>query len=69
MSVCSRCGSQFGCAMADGLDAPCWCTALPPVVPVPRGEAGEIDASASCWCPDCLRKHIAASAHPPPPGT
>ncbi|MFC5477537.1 cysteine-rich CWC family protein [Massilia suwonensis] len=55
MSVCSRCGAPFGCAMADGGDAPCWCTELPPVVPVPGAEAG-------CWCPACLRAHIAAAA-------
>ena len=53
MSVCIRCGATFGCAMADGLDGPCWCTALPAVVPVPGGEAG-------CWCPACLTLHIAA---------
>jgi hypothetical protein len=35
MSTCSRCGAEFGCAMADGATAPCWCTKLPPVVPLP----------------------------------
>ncbi|WP_106755659.1 cysteine-rich CWC family protein [Massilia glaciei] len=53
MSACSACGAQFGCAMADGGDAPCWCTALPPVVAVPGANAG-----AGCWCPACLRQHI-----------
>ncbi|MES2757931.1 MAG: cysteine-rich CWC family protein [Pseudomonadota bacterium] len=53
MSTCSRCGAAFGCAMADGAAEPCWCTALPPAVPVP----GE---SAACWCPACLKAHIAA---------
>jgi hypothetical protein len=43
--------------MADGLDGACWCTALPPVVPVPGLEAG-------CWCPACLRAHIAETVHP-----
>ena len=57
MSLCSRCGAAFGCAMADGLDGACWCTALPPVVPVPGLEAG-------CWCPACLRAHIAETVHP-----
>jgi hypothetical protein len=56
MSTCSRCGASFGCAMADGLDAPCWCTRLPPVVPVPAGEAKQ---TPSCWCPACLEQHIA----------
>ena len=52
MSLCTRCGAAFGCAMADGADGPCWCTELPPVVPLPGVEAG-------CWCPACLRAHIA----------
>jgi hypothetical protein len=43
--------------MADGLDAPCWCTALPPTVPLP-------DAGAGCWCPACLRAHIAEVTRP-----
>jgi len=38
--------------MADGNDGPCWCTELPPVVPVPG-------VDAACWCPACLRAHIA----------
>jgi hypothetical protein len=54
MSLCTRCGATFGCAMADGGEGPCWCTELPPVVPVPGVEAG-------CWCPACLRAHIAAA--------
>ena len=62
MSICTRCGTEFGCAMADGLDAPCWCTELPPVVPVPVP-----GAAAACWCPDCLRKHIASATEPVPP--
>jgi hypothetical protein len=59
MSLCTRCGAAFGCAMADGLDAPCWCTALPPIVPVPGLDAG-------CWCPACLRAHIAETERPTP---
>ena len=55
MSTCSRCGATFGCAMADGSDGPCWCTELPSVVPLP-GEG------AACWCPACLRAHIAGAA-------
>lgn len=57
MSTCTRCGTEFGCAMADGLDAPCWCTELPPIVPLP-GEP------ATCWCPACLREHIEKAAPP-----
>ncbi|MFC4929347.1 cysteine-rich CWC family protein [Massilia sp. GCM10023247] len=55
MSLCSRCGAAFGCAMADAAPGPCWCTELPPAVPVPG-------VDANCWCPDCLRAHIAAAA-------
>ncbi|MES2899701.1 MAG: cysteine-rich CWC family protein [Pseudomonadota bacterium] len=64
MSLCARCGAQFGCAMADGLEAPCWCLSMPPVVAVPAA-----DAAASCWCPACLKAHIelsASQAAPPP---
>ncbi|MCS0661149.1 cysteine-rich CWC family protein [Massilia terrae] len=53
MTICTRCGAPFGCAMADGSPEPCWCTRLPPAVPVPDGAAG-------CWCPACLEQHIAA---------
>lgn len=61
MSTCARCSAPFGCAMADGSDAPCWCTALPAVVPVPG-------LDASCWCPQCLKQHIAAGLSPEPQG-
>jgi hypothetical protein len=55
MSTCSQCGTEFGCAMVDGTDgAPCWCTKLPPVVPLPAP-----GAAAGCWCPACLEQHIA----------
>ncbi|MBJ7309381.1 cysteine-rich CWC family protein [Rugamonas sp. CCM 8940] len=80
MSLCARCGATFSCAMADpapGADPaklaePCWCTYLPASLPVPAVPG------SSCWCPDCLRRHIAASAEPartrgsaaePPPQT
>lgn len=66
MSTCARCGATFSCAMADPSDGqPCWCTTLPPVVPVPRPGA---DANASCLCPGCLRQLIddtTASLHRP----
>jgi hypothetical protein len=67
MSTCSRCGAQFGCAMADGSDGPCWCTELPPIVPVPVPVPGAPGVDTSCWCPACLRAHIAGAASPPPP--
>jgi hypothetical protein len=52
MSTCKRCGAEFGCAMVDGAEGACWCTEMPPVVPVPG-------VDASCWCPACLKQHIA----------
>ncbi|MFB9291540.1 cysteine-rich CWC family protein [Pseudoduganella plicata] len=70
MSTCERCGATFHCAMAvpgpDGKadPAPCWCTTLPPAVPVP-----DVQAAVGCWCPTCLRAHILAhpAAVPAPP--
>jgi hypothetical protein len=61
MSTCTRCGAPFGCAMADGGTEPCWCTTLPPVVPVPTPVTRDAaqDAAPGCWCPACLRQHIA----------
>jgi hypothetical protein len=59
MSACGRCGAAFGCAMADpGAAEPCWCTALPAVVPLPQA------AGAGCWCPACLKKHIDGQTPP-----
>ncbi|WP_307156110.1 cysteine-rich CWC family protein [Duganella sp. Leaf126] len=59
MSTCTRCGAIFSCAMADpapaaaGPATPCWCTYLPPAVPVPTSA----DA-VGCWCPACLERHL-----------
>jgi hypothetical protein len=52
MSACSRCGTPFRCAMTDPDPggAPCWCTQLPAVLPVPE--------AAGCYCPACLREAI-----------
>ena len=58
MSTCALCGAQFSCAMADGSDAPCWCTVLPAALPVPGPGA----VAAACWCPACLKEHIRAAA-------
>jgi hypothetical protein len=45
--------------MADpGAAGPCWCTALPAAVPLPR------DAGAGCWCPQCLKRHIDGQTPP-----
>jgi len=64
LSTCTRCGAAFGCAMADGGAGPCWCTALPPLLPVPPA-AGDMPAPG-CWCPACLKQHIAQSGQAAP---
>jgi hypothetical protein len=46
--------------MADGGSGPCWCAGLPPAVAVPEG--GTEAAAAGCWCPACLKQHIAQQA-------
>ena len=66
MSVCSRCGATFTCAMADGDGSqPCWCASLPLVMPVPSPGVSAPASDPSCWCPDCLRRHIAATTAAP----
>jgi hypothetical protein len=37
---------------------PCWCTYLPASLPVPSAPG------ASCWCPACLKQHIADNPQP-----
>lgn len=58
MSVCTRCGATFSCALAERRGEPCWCAALPAAaaVPLPQDAAG-------CWCRACLQSHIAELAH------
>ncbi|MES2318698.1 MAG: cysteine-rich CWC family protein [Pseudomonadota bacterium] len=62
MSICMRCGQSFSCAMMGEQDGPCWCTAMPPALPVPG-------VGVSCWCPGCLKLEIEAQkgseARPP----
>ncbi|MDQ2819400.1 MAG: cysteine-rich CWC family protein [Pseudomonadota bacterium] len=62
MSLCTRCGASFACAMADNTDttgSACWCTTLPAAVPVP------LPAEATgCWCRACLEAHIAELSRP-----
>ncbi|MDE2379311.1 cysteine-rich CWC family protein [Bradyrhizobium sp.] len=43
--VCSRCGTEFTCA----LEGPCWCSEETARLPMPSD--GE-----DCLCRDCLRK-------------
>ncbi|MGV7211038.1 cysteine-rich CWC family protein [Oxalobacteraceae bacterium A2-2] len=63
MSTCTRCGATFHCGMADAADAansqPCWCAALPAVLPVPDAAAlSEDQPRPGCWCPACLQRFI-----------
>ncbi|TFW16844.1 hypothetical protein E4L96_15585 [Massilia arenosa] len=64
MQRCGRCGAELHCAMAAGDAAPCWCTELPPAVPVPSGPTGTGAADAACWCRACLTAHIASLQRP-----
>lgn len=43
--VCSVCGDEFGCGVAD-VGAACWCSDLPMIMP--------LDFSQDCRCPKCL---------------
>ncbi|MGK5077458.1 cysteine-rich CWC family protein [Janthinobacterium sp. HLX7-2] len=55
MSQCSLCGATFQCGQLDPhASEPCWCTTLPPAVPMPGNTA------TACWCPACLQTHIAS---------
>ena len=63
MSNCARCGAALYCAQADGpapSGAPCWCMALPAVLPVPAAASPSAGpAAAGCWCPACLQLALA----------
>jgi hypothetical protein len=50
--VCSRCGTEFTCA----LSGPCWCAEENVRLPMPLD--GE-----DCLCRECLRKAAAAAGH------
>jgi hypothetical protein len=59
MSICTHCGLEFSCGMADaGAEPgqPCWCAAMPKV----PAEALAASDAASCRCPACLKAWIAA---------
>ncbi|MGK5017948.1 MULTISPECIES: cysteine-rich CWC family protein [unclassified Janthinobacterium] len=59
MSQCTLCGATFQCGQtAPQTSEPCWCTALPPAMPVPGSRA------IGCWCPACLQAHIATLTPP-----
>ena len=55
MSTCSRCGAAFECGMVEALDAPCWCTTLPPL---PADSLPDAD-DGRCLCPPCLKAWMA----------
>jgi hypothetical protein len=50
--VCSRCGTEFTCALAGS----CWCTDEDVRLPMPLD--GE-----DCLCRECLRQAVAAARH------
>jgi hypothetical protein len=66
MSLCSRCHAVFDCALADGSATPCWCTLLPPRVPVPDTVPGAVaDAvtgAAAGAVPDALADAVPDAA-------
>lgn len=55
-NVCPQCGAQFRCGMEGG-DDECWCSALPPLLPVPATSDPGL-AAASCLCPACLKARL-----------
>ena len=60
MSTCSHCNTTFECGMADAMDAPCWCAALPAL----PGEALPDPGNGRCLCPSCLKAWIARNETP-----
>jgi hypothetical protein len=59
-SVCPRCGAGLRCGNVAG-DAQCWCSQLPNIMSVPAARSTPIPvndsaASASCFCPACLKE-------------
>ena len=48
IKVCPGCNVAFVCSPAD-----CWCSKLPPVMPMIEG--------AECYCPACLGKLISSA--------
>jgi hypothetical protein len=50
---CARCGQTFGCGARL---SSCWCQALPPL------DLTRIEATAGCYCPDCLAELVRQQA-------
>lgn len=56
MSICPRCGAEFGCGMTDaGAVNPCWCMQQPPIPADVLARARAGNDKPACYCPDCLR--------------
>ena len=55
LTVCERCGAEFGC----NLDGPCWCGEEFVRLPLPKPGKSEY---SDCLCRDCLREVAAARA-------
>jgi hypothetical protein len=53
--ACPGCGGPVACGMTNG-EAKCWCTELPPALPVPANDGGVL-----CYCRSCLEKLSAAA--------
>jgi len=60
-SICPQCGAGFRCGVEAG-DGECWCMAMPPLLSVPAKFDVATGAAASCLCPDCLKRRLAAAA-------
>jgi hypothetical protein len=58
MSQCAA-AAPFGCAMLGEQDGPCWCTALPPVLPVPV--AGTTASLAGARLPEARHRGAQSS--------
>lgn len=51
--ICPGCGTKVPCGKAEG-KAHCWCAEFPRIMPVPDVPG------TRCFCPECLRREIAA---------
>jgi hypothetical protein len=63
MSICPRCGTTFGCGMADASasDTPCWCMEMPVLPRASTIPLKDDPAASRCFCPDCLRGLLSAA--------